>query len=158
DLSGLLTRAGHAAPAPRYVLPDTRTAVPRRGFRGPAVRYGLTAAAGALAALLAAAPFLGAGRGPTPEGETDPPGNGPADARLVKSREAEEPKEPEGVRLTYGPYGPPRPDHRVLPGEVVYLDLLTHGAGKNSKGEVDYSVAGELVDHTGEKKMELAPV
>src|SRR5205823_4025696 len=61
DPAGLLTRVDGAAPTLREAVPTTRPAAGRRR-RGPgraAVRYALAAAAGALVALLAVAPFLG---------------------------------------------------------------------------------------------------
>src|SRR5439155_715079 len=69
DPAGLLTRVGSSAPAPRPAPPDTLPTVDgrNRGLRRAAFRYTLAAGAGALAALLAAAPFLGAGRGRTPD-------------------------------------------------------------------------------------------
>ena len=147
DLAGLLARSAGSA-ALRPAAPDTRTASPMRGTRGVVLRYGLTAAAGALVALLVALPFLGPWRGPAPELR-----EGPAAPILPDGTE-----EPEGVRLTYGPYGPPRPDNRVLPGEEIFLDLVARGAGKDGKGNVDYSISGELVDPAGQKRAELAPV
>jgi len=148
--AGLLVRAGGTAPRPS--APSTRTAAgPRRGARGAVLRYSLAALAGALAALLAALPFLGRGSGQPLEptrGDTPIMGTaGPGGA-----------EEAEGVRLTYGPYGPHRPDHRVLPGEEVDLDLVVRGAGKDGQGNMNCSVAGELVDQKDKKWAELAPV
>src|SRR5207248_8964506 len=108
------------------------------------------AGAGALVALLAAAPFLGAGRGPAPES----PGGGPPTTQPAGLPDAEE---PEGVRLTYGRNGPPRPDHSVLPGEQVDMEFVVRGVGKNPKGEVDLSIAGEMIDQKGKKVLELLP-
>jgi hypothetical protein len=148
DLVGLLARAGGSA-ALRVAAPSTRTHDGVRGVRGAALRYGLTAAAGALVALLAAAPFLGPRRGQIPEARNDGP-TAPIPPGVTE--------EPEGVRLTYGPYGPPRPDNRVQPGEEIFLDLVARGAGKDAQGNVDYSIAGELIDPHGQKRAELAPV
>src|SRR5205807_2621292 len=64
----------------------------------------------------------------------------------------------QGVRLTYGRNGSPRPDHSVLPGEQVDVEFVVRGVGKNPKGEVDLSLAGELVDQKGRKVSELLPV
>jgi tRNA A-37 threonylcarbamoyl transferase component Bud32 len=149
DLPALLDRTG--AITPRPAAPGTHTSGRRPGVRAVALRYGITAAAGALAALLAVLPFLRTGRGQIDDtrGLTSP--GSPA-------AEPHAPDPEEGVRLTYGAYGPPRPDHRVLPGEDIHLDLVTRGAGKDEKGNVDFSIAGELVDKDGKKWAELAPV
>ncbi|HSQ58331.1 MAG TPA: protein kinase, partial [Gemmata sp.] len=148
DLAGLLARAGGCA-VQRPAAPSTRTAI-QRGVGGVALRYGLTAAAGAVVALLAAAPFVGPWRERAPEAR----GDGPAGTPPIQPESTEE---PEGARLTYGPNGPPRPDHRVLPGEQVNVEYVVRGIGKDPKGEVNLSVSGELVDHNGKKWTELAP-
>src|SRR6185436_2442151 len=99
--AGLLARSAGSA-ALRPTAPDTRTASPMRGVRGAVLRYGLTAAAGALAALIAALPFIGPGRGQS----TDPRGGGLTGTPPVQTGGTDE---PEGARLTFGPNGPPRP-------------------------------------------------
>jgi hypothetical protein len=149
DAAGLLTRVGKAALRP--ALPDTAPTVDARRprLRGTATRYILAAAVGALIALLAVAPFLGAGRGP------ESLGGGPPNTQPTGSEVAEE---PEGVHLTYGPYGPHRPDHKVLPGEQVDMEFVVRRVGKNRKGEVDITIAGEVVDQEGKKVHELLPV
>jgi hypothetical protein len=150
DAAGLLTRAGASAPTPRPAPPDIATTVDgrRRRLRSAALRYALAAGAGALVALLAAAPFLIKGRGPAPSGGAAP------NASPAASDEAEQ---VEGVRLTYGRNGPPRPDHYVLPGELVDMEFVVRGVGKNPKGDVDLSLAGEMVDQRGKKVSELLP-
>jgi len=119
-----------------------------RGVRGVILRYGLTGAAGAGIALLAALPFLRPRGGEGP----GPPGDGAA--AVVQPDGTDE---PEGARLTFGPNGPPRPDHRVFPGEQINVEYVVRGVGKDQKGEVDLAVTGELVDQSGKKWTELAP-
>lgn len=151
DPAGLLTRLATTSPTPRPAPLNARPGSERRrGLRRAAVRYGLAAGAGALAALLAVAPFLAAGRG-QPTGS--PPGGAPA----APPAAADEPEEVEGVRLTYGQNGPPRPDYHVLPGEQVDVEFVVRGVGKTAKGNVDLTLAGELVDHHGKRVLELLP-
>jgi len=64
----------------------------------------------------------------------------------------------ESVRLTYGQQGPERPDHRVLPGEDVHMEYVARGIGHDAKGEVDLTIAGELVDREGRKIREALPI
>jgi hypothetical protein len=63
----------------------------------------------------------------------------------------------EGVRLTDGPNGPPRPGHDVLPGEQVDLEFVVRGAGRGGGGEADLALAGEVVDRAGRPVRELTP-
>jgi len=152
DGHGLFSRLDAAPHIHRPVPPDPRTAGRRpRGARGTASRYGVAAAAGALVALLAVAPFLVWGRGQP----SALPGGGEPDPRPAA---ADEPEQVEGVRLTYGRNGPPRPDQYVLPGEHVEMECIVRGVGKKPNGEVDLSLAGELVDRNGKKVRELLPI
>jgi hypothetical protein len=105
---------------------------------------------GATLALLAASPFL-MRREQKPEVTAEPPPITP-----VKAEEKPDPDEPEGIRLTYGLGGPLRPDHRVLPGEDICVEYVARGIKKDSKGEVNLAVSGELVDQAGKKWTELA--
>jgi hypothetical protein len=61
----------------------------------------------------------------------------------------------EGVRLTYGPHGPQRPDQRVLPGDQIDLEFVVRDVGKSREGEEDLAAAGELLDPTGKKLRDL---
>jgi hypothetical protein len=151
DLSGLFARLDAPPPGPRPAPPDTHPAGGRRhGLRRAASRHGPAAAAGALVALLAVAPFLVVGRGQPSES----PGGG-GGAPEPRAGAADEPDKVEGVRLTYGPYGPPRPDHHVLPGDQIDMAFVVRGAGKNREGEADLALAGEVVDETGKKVRDL---
>jgi hypothetical protein len=142
DPAALLVRA--EGTAPRAVPPSTSTASLGHTVRAAWGRYALAAAAGAALALLAAVPFLG----PRREQNSGANAGQPPDSSAA---------EPEGVRLTYGPHGPPRPDNRVLPGEEVFLDYVIGRVGKDAAGDVDVSTSGELVDQSGKKWAELAP-
>src|SRR5262249_16387808 len=101
--------------------------------------------------LLALAPFLVRGRG-------HPPGQPEGGGAEPRPTVADEPEQVEGVRLTYGRNGPPRPDKYVLPGEHVEMECVVRGAGKKPTREVDLALAGELVDHNGKKVRELLPI
>jgi hypothetical protein len=159
DPAGLLTRLGGAAPTPRPASPSTAVTVDgrRRGLHGAAVRYTLAAGAGALAALLAAAPFLVAGRGQSPE----PPGGGapntPPAAPNTQPAATDDVVAVEDVRLTYGPYGAPRPDHSVLPGDQIDLEFAVRGVGKNRKGEAHLTLGGEVLDPKGKRVEVIDP-
>jgi hypothetical protein len=152
DPAALLVRGLGSAPRP--AAPDAPAA--RGGVRGAALRYALTALAGAAVALLAAAPFFGRTREQVPEPQQ--PDNGPKAVQPVKPDEKKGAEEPEGVRLTYGSGGPPRPDKKVLPGEEVFLDFVVRGLATDAKGEVNISLAGELIDADGKKLVGLVPV
>lgn len=153
DLTGLLNRGGLDSPVRRST--DPPVAGRRRGFRRAALRYVFAALAGAAIALVAAVPFLVRGRERAPE-PPEPPGGDPPGAPPVKAEKKEDPEEVEGIRLTYGSGGPPRPDHRVLPGEQIFVEYFAR-VGTDRKGEVDLALAGELVDKVGKKWTELAP-
>jgi hypothetical protein len=142
----LLTRVA-PRPVPRPA-PSGHADRPQR--RWAIARYAAVALAGAAAALLAASPFLKP-RAPAPDRD---PSNAPSP---VPAAGGMEPGEPDCVRLTYGPHGPPRPDHRVLPGEEVNLEYVVGGVGKDRKGEVALAVSGELLDKKEKKWVELAP-
>jgi hypothetical protein len=155
DPAGLLTRSIGLPPALRLTPPTPTPQRPRHII----LRYALAAIGGALLALAVTVPFLGA----KPEPVLDPPGtntvgnNSAPGVQPVAPVRPDDLEEPEAIRLTYGPSGPTRPDHRVLPDEEVYIEYVLRGVGKDRKGEVDLSVAGELLDRDGKKWTELAP-
>jgi hypothetical protein len=45
----------------------------------------------------------------------------------------------------------------VLPGEEVDVEFVVRGVGKDRKGDVNISIAGEVVDSDGKKVRELLP-
>lgn len=138
--AALLTRDG-ADPVPLFAAAPP----PAPRLRGTILRYGLAAIAGAAVALLGTAPFLLANR--EREREPDAPPAPP------KPRSTEE---PEGVRLTFGQNGPLRPDNKVLPGEVIFLEVAS-SAGRDNKGDVSITIGGELLDGHGKRWAELLP-
>lgn len=146
DPTRLLARAEGTPIPPPPILPGTSP--PRTPSRpwSRVGRYALAMTAGAVVALVAVLPFFKSA------GENAPPVER---GKLLGSPANEE---PEGVRLTFGPHGPPRPDHKVLPGEAIDLELLVRDIGKTATGDVDASIAGELVDPNGTRSVELLPV
>jgi hypothetical protein len=132
--------------------PASSTPAARLGLRRGVTRYAIAALAGAVVTLLAALPFLG----PRAR-KLDPSSDLSSGTPPLKAMENEESVEPEGVRLTYGPHGPLRPDHRVLPDEEINLEYVMRGVAKDQKGEVDLAVTGELRDRNDKKWAELAP-
>jgi hypothetical protein len=146
DASGLFTRADATPPTLISLPTDTRRPAGRRGW-GETARYAVAVAVGA-AVVLAASPFLWHGQPP------GPPSGGAPDARPAAAEGA---VAAEGVRLTYGPHGPQRPDHRVLPGDQIDLEFVARGVGKGHENEEDLILAGELLDPTGKKVRDLPP-
>jgi len=63
-----------------------------------------------------------------------------------------------GARLTYGELGSPRPDNRVLPGEIVYLSFDMGGFKVNDDGRIKYVIVTELSDATGKSVLKSQPV
>lgn len=61
-------------------------------------------------------------------------------------------------RITYGELGSPRPDSKLLPGDVFNLSFDIEGITVNEAGRVKYGMAMEVVDKEGKSIFKQKPV
>ena len=61
-------------------------------------------------------------------------------------------------RITYGELGSPRPDNKLLPGDIFYLSFDIDGIRVNEAGRVKYGMAMEVTDSAGKSIFKQMPV
>jgi hypothetical protein len=61
-------------------------------------------------------------------------------------------------RVTYGELGSPRPDNKLLPGDIFFLSFDIEGIKVNEAGRVKYSMAMEVTDSAGKSIFKQMPV
>jgi hypothetical protein len=61
-------------------------------------------------------------------------------------------------RITYGELGSPRPDNKLLPGDIFFLSFDIEGIKVSETGRVKYGMAMEVTDATGKSIFKQMPV
>jgi hypothetical protein len=61
-------------------------------------------------------------------------------------------------RINYGELGSPRPDNKLLPGDVFFLSFDIDGIKVSPEGRVKYGMAMEVTDSTGKSIFKQMPV
>src|SRR5262245_42235012 len=61
-------------------------------------------------------------------------------------------------RVTYGELGSPRPDNKLLPGDIFFLSFDIEGIKVNDEGRVKYGMAMEVTDSAGKSIFAQKPV
>jgi hypothetical protein len=61
-------------------------------------------------------------------------------------------------RITYGELGSPRPDNKLLPGDIFFLSFDIEGIKVNESGRVKYGMAMEVTDKDGKNIFKQMPV
>jgi hypothetical protein len=61
-------------------------------------------------------------------------------------------------RVTYGELGSPRPDNKLLPGDIFFLSFDIEGIKVSETGRVKYGMAMEVTDSTGKSIFKQMPV
>ncbi|MSR51737.1 MAG: hypothetical protein EXS09_00415 [Gemmataceae bacterium] len=61
-------------------------------------------------------------------------------------------------RITYGELGSPRPDTKLLPGDIFFLSFDIDGIKVSESGRVKYGMAMEVADATGKSIFKQMPV
>jgi hypothetical protein len=61
-------------------------------------------------------------------------------------------------RVTYGELGSPRPDAKLLPGDIFFLSFDIEGIKVNEAGRVKYGMAMEVTDSAGKSIFKQMPV
>jgi hypothetical protein len=60
-------------------------------------------------------------------------------------------------RITYGELGSPRPDAKLLPGDVLFIAFDIEGIAVGADGKVDYSMGMVVTDKSGKSIFEQKP-
>ena len=60
-------------------------------------------------------------------------------------------------RVTYGELGSPRPDNKLLPGDIFFLSFDIEGIKVSESGRVKYGMAMEVVDAAGKSIFKQQP-
>src|SRR4029077_12919114 len=61
-------------------------------------------------------------------------------------------------RITYGELGSPRPDNKLLPGDIFFLSFDIDGIKVSPEGRVKYGMAMEVTDSSGKSIFKQMPV
>ena len=61
-------------------------------------------------------------------------------------------------RVTFGELGSPRPDNKLLPGDIFFLSFDIEGIKVSETGRVKYGMAMEVTDATGKSIFKQMPV
>jgi hypothetical protein len=61
-------------------------------------------------------------------------------------------------RITYGELGSPRPDNKLLPGDIFFLSFDIEGIRVSEAGRVRYGMAMEVTDSAGKSIFKQMPV
>src|SRR5262249_14042779 len=61
-------------------------------------------------------------------------------------------------RVTYGELGSPRPDNKLLPGDIFFLSFDIEGIKVSPEGRVKYGMAMEVIDSAGKSIFKQMPV